>query len=88
MEPAITSPGRNDQMKSLIEKISKLEHKITKRDRIISSLKDQRSQLTKDLGILTQENHALKAQIQEQGQYFTMNLSELQRVIKELESHN
>ena len=38
--------------RALVDKIASLEAKVAKRDRIIASLKDHRSQFTKDYGVL------------------------------------
>jgi cell shape-determining protein MreC len=67
----------HNSAKAQADRITSLEAKVAKRDRIISSLKDQRSQFTKDYGVLAQENQLLKQQMQEQTEYFNLNLSEL-----------
>lgn len=38
--------------RALVDKIASLEAKVAKRDRIIASHKDHRSQFTKDYGVL------------------------------------
>jgi hypothetical protein len=42
----------HNSARALAERITTLEAKVAKRDRIIASLKDQRSQFTKDYGVL------------------------------------
>ena len=57
----VLSPFHHNSANLLLERLAVLEQKIAKRDRIVSNLKDQRNQLTKDYGLLAQENQLLKS---------------------------